>query len=390
MLEIASDKAGGEAAPCRFKLVNGDSYPKLPPGSLLSSEGDCQIQIRAIGKFERRESPLYFDVDPGVANVPQEHRIRFETFGQTRLAESSITVLPGGSVVTDGFFAADRSRNILVDSFRAYGMISKYGFEDLGDRRLERSLTTGDAVPGLAVAVGIQTNTNYFHWLLEALPRLWLARRFAGLEAATILVPPLRPWMAEMTAALGADPQRLRVPKADETRCGRLVVPARGLGNIHTFTWHAFQMIDDFASRLTVTRRSRRLFVSRKHAASRRITNEDEIFALAARKGFERVFPETLSFSDQMSLFAGTEAVAGALGAGLTNSVFMPAGGAILEFAPEQRQGDAVLFANLAHHRCLRYAGIVGSLDENSTRTFDRRDFSIPPDMAAQAFAAFE
>lgn len=390
MLKIAPDRVGEEAVPCRFKLVNGDSYPKLPPESLLSSEDDCQILIRPADRFEPRDPPLYFDVDPGVAGVTQEHRIRFETFAQTRLAESSIMVLPEGSVVTDGFFTADRSRNILVDSFRAYGMVSKYGFDDLGDRRLERPLVTGDTVKSLAVAVGIQTNTNYFHWLLEALPRLWLARRFDGLEAATILVPPMRPWMAEMVAAVGADPRRLLVPKAEETRCGRLVVPARGLGNIHTFAWHAFQMVDDLAARLTVRRRSRRLFISRKDAASRRITNEDEIFALAARYGFERVFPEKLSFSDQMALFAETEAVAGALGAGLTNSVFMPAGGALIEFAPEQRQGDAVLFANLAHHRKLHYAGIVGTLDENSMRTFDRRDFSISPDMADKAFSTLE
>lgn len=201
MLKIAPDRVGEEAVPCRFKLVNGDSYPKLPPESLLSSEDDRQILIRPAGRFEPRDPPLYFDVDPGVASVPQEHRIRFETFAQTRLTESSIMVLPEGSVVTDGFFTADRSK---------------------------------------------------------------------------------------------------------------------------------------------------------------------------------------------MALFAETEAVAGALGAGLTNSVFMPAGGTLIEFAPEQRQGDAVLFANLAHHRKLHYAGIVGSLDENSTRTFDRLDFSISPDMAAKAFSALE
>src|SRR3954466_15556333 len=91
---------------------------------------------RKASKFEFRNPPLLFEVDPGVVDISQEHKIRFQAFAETRLAGTSTIVLPEGSVVTDGFLIADRSNNILVDSFRAHGMISRYGFKELNDRRL--------------------------------------------------------------------------------------------------------------------------------------------------------------------------------------------------------------------------------------------------------------
>ncbi|MFC7694916.1 glycosyltransferase 61 family protein [Paeniroseomonas aquatica] len=71
----------------------------------------------------------------------------------------------------------------------------------------------------------------------------------------------------------------------------------------------------------------RRLFVSRSKSASRQIENEDEVFAIAETYGFTRVFPQDLNFNDQLALFAGAEAVAGALGAGLANAAFLAPGG---------------------------------------------------------------
>ena len=52
------------------------------------------------------------------------------------------------------------------------------------------------------------------------------------------------------------------------------------------------------------------------------------------------------------------------------------AGATLLEFAPEQREGDCTLFANLAHHRGLRYVAVVSPILV-SDRPVDRRDFHV-------------
>jgi capsular polysaccharide biosynthesis protein len=369
----------------QFRIVNRDDFPEQLTEHKLPDGAPFQIVSRSSTAPEPRTAPIYFDVDPAVGDAVEEHRIRFETFAETRLGASFTLALPAGSVLTEGFFVADVEGHLVSDSFRALGLLGRHGFREVGQRRLERQISSRASLPGTAVVLGIQTNANYFHWLLEALPRLWLARHLGLLESATVLAPRLLPWMAEMAAACGLPLERMRTPDTEEARCELLIMPARGLWNIHTFTWHAFAMVEDLVRDANASGR-RRLFVSRQRAASRRIVNEDEIFAIAARHGFERVFPEDMSFAEQMALFAGAEMVAGALGAGLTNAVFMAPGSSLLEFAPEGRQGDAVLFANLAHHRGLRYAGVVGSFLDDPARPFDRRNFNIPATLAAEAF----
>jgi capsular polysaccharide biosynthesis protein len=380
--DARSDK---DTALRQFRIINRNHFPEQLVGHELSHYAPCQIQSRRNTALERRVAPVYFAVDPAVTDADKERSIRFEAFAETRLGGSFTLCLPGGSVLTEGFFVADSEGSLISDSFRASGLLGRHGFRETGQRRLERQISSSTSLPGTSVILGIQTNTNYFHWLLEALPRLWLARHLGLLDGATVLAPRLLPWMAEIATACGLSPQRMKTSDAEETICEFLIMPARGLWNIHTFTWHALAMIEDLVRDADISPR-RRLFVSRQRAGSRHIVNEDEVFAIAARHGFERVFPEDMSFLEQVALFAGAEVVAGALGAGLTNAILMPPGSSLLEFAPEGRQGDAVLFANLAHHRGLRYTGVVGSFLDDPNRSFDRRNFSIPLTLAAEAF----
>jgi hypothetical protein len=371
----------------QFTLVNRDHFPLQDK---LDMATPCQIVVAPGTAAKPRGKPAFFAVDQRVTDPEKELRLRFETFAETRLGPSFLLSMPGGSVLTEGFFVVDQVDNLLVDSFRAYGQVGRYGFEEVKPRVVQRDFPPSMRHRGSAIVLGIQTNTNYFHWLMEALPRLWLAQRFLALEDSTVLVPDLTPWMQDMLAAAGAVPERLAFLSAEATSWERLVMPARGLANIHTFTWHALELMDMLRGQANhvAAAAGRRLFVSRERSASRRIGNEDELFAIAEGYGFTRVFPQDLNFADQLALFAGAEAVAGALGAGLANAAFLAPGGSLIEFAPEQRDGDAVLFANLAHHRRLRYAGVVGPFCGDQNRAFDRRDFLIPTAAAADAFAA--
>jgi capsular polysaccharide biosynthesis protein len=80
-----------------------------------------------------------------------------------------------------------------------------------------------------------------------------------------------------------------------------------------------------------VTRPSRRLLVSRRDAATRRVTNEDALLSALAPLGFELIVPGALTFDEQVEAFALAEIVVGPHGAGLANTLFMPRGSAVLE-----------------------------------------------------------
>lgn len=335
-----------------------------------------------------RQRPVFFAIDPRVADVAREHQLRSEAAATTRLAPSFVAALPHGAILTDGFLVADEDDRILSDSFRAFGSLARYGFHEHPDRVFSIDLVGGPELPGTHLVVGIQTNLNYFHWLLEAMPRLWLAQREGLAADTTVWLPPLRPWMADMIDAL--QPIDRRATQGDGiTRCARLLMPARGLSNIHTFCAHAFAMADEIRDRhASAAPSGRRFFITRAGAGSRKLINEDEIIEIAAQHGFETIEPQHLAFREQVELFSGADAIAGPLGAGLANAVFMRPGSALIEIAPEGREGDATLFANLAHHRQLDYLAAVGPTVSTDTRAVDRRDFSVDTGIIHKMFAA--
>lgn len=80
-----------------------------------------------------------------------------------------------------------------------------------------------------------------------------------------------------------------------------------------------------------------RIWISRAHAKKRRILNEIELYPILAKHNIEIVHTESLSFSEQVSLFQQAKMVVGLHGAGLTNMLFMQSGGYIIEI---RKKGD--------------------------------------------------
>jgi capsular polysaccharide biosynthesis protein len=91
----------------------------------------------------------------------------------------------------------------------------------------------------------------------------------------------------------------------------------------------------------------RRVYVSRARAAKRKVANEDDVVAVLRGLDFEVVRSEELTFEQQVRLAAETKTMVSNHGAGLTNMLFMPAAGAVLEL---RRSGERErnCFFNLA------------------------------------------
>lgn len=65
-----------------------------------------------------------------------------------------------------------------------------------------------------------------------------------------------------------------------------------------------------------------KIFISRAKMKSRQF-NEDEVFSILKKFGFEKVFPELLSFEDQMALFSSVKYIVAGSGAALSNLLFL-------------------------------------------------------------------
>lgn len=173
---------------------------------------------------------------------------------------------------------------------------------------------------------------SYYHWLVDALPRLSLLHAIPGGDELPVVVPSrLHRYHQESLEAAGI-PRSRQVAFPDAVvEVDRLFFPAllspTGYSSPHAVAW----LRETFGAFLSTRKPWRRLYVSRRDAR-RRIVNEDEIIALLVPHGFEVVHPGDMSLTDQIRTFSEAQVVVGPHGAGLTNLIFSPEGATLVEF----------------------------------------------------------
>lgn len=175
---------------------------------------------------------------------------------------------------------------------------------------------------------------NYFHWLIEILPRLVTMRR-AGISADFYLVDCLRTYQQNALAALGIERHQLIQPhfklllEADE-----IVVPSfpspQCLRDLGPALLSGFGQVAPAVS-------TRRVFISRRETGTRTLANEPQVERLLHAHGFETHFMEQYPLAKQARLIHDAEIVVGTHGAGLANLVFARPGTRVIEIVPAGR-----------------------------------------------------
>jgi hypothetical protein len=172
--------------------------------------------------------------------------------------------------------------------------------------------------------------STYYHWLIDIAPKLATAKHHLGESAADLvfLYPgKLRSYEVETIEALGLSPSRI----IDLHQTGGVTadtiytMPLPGFYRVHP-------RVCEFRSALGVHRDPRRrLYVSRR--GRRRIENEDALFAMLDRFGFEFVPDVARSLTEQIELFAEASHIVTPHGAALSNLIWSSRNTRILELA---------------------------------------------------------
>lgn len=199
-------------------------------------------------------------------------------------------------------------------------------------------------------------SNGYFHWLSDALPRLYAAREAA--RELTLLLPHGFDRLEYVTSSLKLFRlRRVEYLGPDEVcACDRLLLPTHTAPSGH-YNEPLVRELRDFlldACGAAPVAPDARLYVSRGRAPKRRLTNEPEVARVVEEFGFRVVHFEEHPFEEQVRLSASARHLVSNHGAGLTNILFMREGGGVLELRREGER-ERNWFYNLASAARLRY-----------------------------------
>lgn len=226
---------------------------------------------------------------------------------------------------------------------------------------------------------------NYYHWLIDALPRL---RHLEGSMTpdTKIYVPARKRYQRQSIAALGFRSEQIIAAKySTHVASPRVMAASRR-------TQSCSQADCDYLhQRFTQglsCQPSQRIFLSRRRRGIRSLVNEREIYSLLKPLGFRRVLLEDLAFDQQVKLFHSAEAIVAPHGAGLANLVFAQSGAQVLEITTPYRLYGYHCFYEIAHYRQQNYRALianpVNARDVGLTTAPGDSDIHAPPQHVLQ------
>ncbi len=173
---------------------------------------------------------------------------------------------------------------------------------------------------------------GYFHWLADALSRLYTIRHLLG--EMPLLLPRKYEGLEFVRSSLEAFGVREveYIGEGEVVQCERLFVPTQTAPSGH----YNEEVIRDIGEIVGAAYGDEaaddgRIYISRARAPKRRIVNEDEIIGALGEFGFRVVYAEEHSFAEQVRMARAARFLVSNHGAGLTNMIFMRPGGRVLE-----------------------------------------------------------
>jgi len=207
---------------------------------------------------------------------------------------------------------------------------------------------------------------NYYHWLLECLPRAILALREPEWVDAPLLIDAgFADQLVESLRLLAPARQHITIPQGQRTAVRELCFPSV-FSPTHDH-YGASPRADDFLvapQAISLLRESflpaalqkpgkekrQYLYVARTGGTHRAIVNEAEVIHALEDLGFDIVYPGNMSFIDQIALFANASIIVGPTGAQMANIAFAKRGCKVAVLAPVTRNANYFLFAQISQH----------------------------------------
>ena len=322
-----------------FIKWSSQATPKLVPNTI-------QV-IQTARKIGAQTSP------ENIADIPVQMQSVF--LGETDLPEKIIygfknVVVSWNGVVIKGL-------QLFVPSLAYFTYAEEYSgtflLRQWISKRIKLSGTVGLIYDNWSVA-------NYYHWLIDTLPRLLLLRE--KYPNCKLIIPASAPDYVSLTvSALGFN-NTFALAKNNFIRVQHLIMPSHithpGSQDPTLIQSVREELLKTFgyAQCMMSSLPTRRIYVSRSRQKIRRLLNEEELYPLLLYYDFEIVYFEEMSFEQQVKIMQGASIVMGVHGANLTNILFMSTGSLVIELLNEQIPNPC--YFQLASNLELRYQAL--------------------------------
>ena len=345
----------------------------------LSQEPLPKIEISTIAYLAERERGTFVEIFPKepVRALPHPFQEQKDEIGFSKAAyifdlnDIDFWGRYGGSVVTsDNRLLADLSPEVwgtenhpVFSSFR------------LPKSRLLHGRT--------AICVTPEAPGNYYHWLIDLLPRVALVKKAAGFQSVDQILLNGSGAFYEQTSlqALGVPLDNvLFVDRHDRFQISRATIPSMDHSSMIVAPWKIRALRETRDAILGASLPTpKRLYISRARAAVRRVLNEAALTSVLQNNGFAVVELESMPWTEQVRLFYNAEIIFAPHGAALANIVFCRPNTLIVEIGT--RSGFKEFYWRLASSAQLRYRFIKArpavAAQADSQRAVENEDMIV-------------
>jgi capsular polysaccharide biosynthesis protein len=294
--------------------------------------------------YEKKIYPSHVSVRKAPENMKEFDEVLFKHEYQSSICATNFLKLKNVDILKDTVFD--------LSTFRFFAPYTHINGSFTRDEKIEKLKLFFKAKTNVDRGVWITQNWTwmYFHWMTDALTRLIALE--GEEEKFPVLLPisyQAYPFIVESLNLLGYE--YVFYTSLQRIHIKELLLPS------HTASPGNYN--GEFLNRLRsrfiglAGGFDRKIFISRSKATQRFIANEDEVVALVLSFGFEVHIFEEYTLNMQVALMREATCLMGLHGAGLTNMLFMPPKGKVLEI---RNKGDQ-------HNNC--YFSMASELDHS-------------------------
>jgi len=243
------------------------------------------------------------------------------------------------------------------------------------------------------IVLSCRASDNYFHWLIETLPKWLLIESCDEYKNFPLLINAHMPEQHyQALKILVGDKRQIIGAKVGENYCiGKAIVPSKlsricfdPLPKVVLTTEDAYYhpaavaFLQERFKKNNTLEPVRKIYLSRRSSQlkMRKMLNQQEVEAVFIQQGYEMVDMRELSFEQQIVLFESASHIAGVSGASFSNLIFANKGCHVI-LLTQSGVNSQVIYENLAQSIGIsKFFSVLGDVTNNSHITV-QSDFII-------------